>query len=213
MRGERCTALTLDAHGVVGDRRFAFRSTAAPLGKPMLHSRERTRLLLYSARLVGNEVFVTTPTVETFPLRSGQLLAHLQRHVAEPGSTLTLVHSDRPQTDVRPVALSTSAELATLNRLHPADPRRFRANIVLNAAPLPSATLVTASTGAALRTLEPIPRCRVVSLDPDTAEADPSLLRHLARHHAGCFGTYALVTQPGSLTEAAQMTLAPDLTV
>ena len=53
--------------------------------------------------------------------------------------------------------------------------------------------------GPQLRILERIPRCRIVSLDPETTVADPTLLRHLAQHHEGRIGIYARVEKPGIL--------------
>ena len=37
------------------------------------------------------------------------------------------------------------------------------------------------------------PRCKMITLDPDTAEATPTLLRHLARNHGGNAGVFAAV--------------------
>lgn len=95
------------------------------------------------------------------------------------------------------------------------DARRFRANIVLRfcdgAAPAETAGLPpfpedafvghTLQLGrhARLRVTERDPRCRVVTLDPETAEPDPALMKHLDRFHGGRLGVYAVTVAPGPL--------------
>ena len=44
-------------------------------------------------------------------------------------------------------------------------------------------------------------RCKVVTLDPDTAEATPKLLRYLARKHGGNAGVFAVVLQRGQVNK------------
>ena len=52
---------------------------------------------------------------------------------------------------------------------------------------------------ATLRITERIPRCRIVSLAPETALADPTVLRHLSQHHNARAGIYARPLTPGTL--------------
>ena len=210
MRGEPLEQASFDPLGMAGDRRFAFTSTAAPAGKPLLASRERTAMLRYEPRL-DPLPHVTTPDGRTLPLPSPELLAALQNDLATPGSRLHLQCSpELPLTDVRPVSL---VSLATLRRLaqelgYPVDPQRFRSNLILALDEdrpfaeddLGGQTLLFGGEhGAALRVQERIPRCRIVSLDPETTAADPMLLRHLARAHQGTLGIYASVLQPGTV--------------
>ncbi len=132
MRGERLAALDLDAHGIAGDRRFGFRSSGAPRGKPLLTGAERAAMLLYTASGAGAETRVTGPDGETFRLDDPLLIDRLQDSLPG-GHTLSLVRSETPLTDVRPVAMVGAGTLAQLAREFGAavDPRRFRANILL----------------------------------------------------------------------------------
>ncbi len=41
--------------------------------------------------------------------------------------------------------------------------------------------------------LERDPRCKMITLDPDTGEMDASVMRHLAQAHGGKAGIYAAV--------------------
>ncbi|MGI4828119.1 MAG: MOSC domain-containing protein [Janthinobacterium lividum] len=208
MRGEQLTEASFDPKGMAGDRRFGFVSTAAPPGYPLLASRERTAMLRYTPTLDPTPQ-VSTPDGRSFPLPSPDLLAELQTTLAAPGAELTLQHSPGlPLTDVRPVSLVSTATLRGLEKElgYAVDPQRFRSNLILtleNDRPfaedeLAGQTLIFDDpTGVHLRLRERIPRCRMVSLDPDTTEADPLLLRHLAKHHDGRLGIYATVLQTG----------------
>ncbi len=209
MRGEQLREAFLDPEGIRGDRRYAFVSSAAPSGKPLLRSTERTAMLLYASRVEASTL-VESPHEATLPLLSPELLRQLQSSVAAPGAQLELRHSpDDPLTDVRPVSLISAATVSGIGEelKEKIDGQRFRSNIVLDLAEaspfgedkLTGATLCFGEGMEApqLRVLERIPRCRIVSLNPKTAEAHPLLLGHLARHHGGRVGIYARVLRPG----------------
>ena len=219
MGGERTADLEVLPDGIAHDRRYAFRSSGAPVGKPRLTSRERAAMLRYTARAAGDRVEVLTPEGSFFPADAPALLTHLQQHLPQ-GHHITLEHEPEasPYTDVRPIAVVSTQTLATLRRTlgRDVDPRRFRANLVLRFDEDVAEQLTAAATdafpedalaghtiriGAAcrLRLLERIPRCRVVTLDPETAEADPELMKHLDRRHGGRLGVYAAVVTPGRI--------------
>jgi uncharacterized protein YcbX len=210
MGGEACASLDLTRAGVVGDRRYAFESPRAPVGKPLLSSAERTSMLLRRSAVSGAGL----PTVR---------FADAIASVADTSALglapdLALLHSpERPLTDVRPVSLLSlgavrglSAELGV-----EVDPRRFRANILFELFETGADVAQTEDTAwteralvgrvlrigsaARLRITEQTPRCRIVSLDPETAEPDRTLLPHLARFHNGRIGIYAVVVAAGAI--------------
>ena len=134
-------------------------------------------------------------------------------------STLTLQTDDLPFTDVRPIALHSLATVRALSQtLGTFDGRRLRSNIVLALAddePFAEDHLAgrTLQLGSIVRLslLERIPRCRMVSLDPETAEPDPSPLRWLARHRDGRAGIYARALVPGIISVGDPVTLLDEL--
>ncbi len=237
MRGEQVDQLDLLPDGIAHDRRYAFESSAAPRGKPLLSGAERARMLLSNATVRNGLTHVRTPLGQDFAIDDPALLAALE---LTPG-TLHLVRSTKPLTDVRPIALLSTETVAELSRelAHPVDARRFRANIVLDfrrpAAPdkylftLHEPVISTeakrrgetcfppadsdqpfpeeAHVGHTLRLgeaatiaiTERIPRCRIVTLDPKTAQPNPALMKHLDRHHSGRIGIYATTLTPGPL--------------
>lgn len=205
MRGEQVSALLLDATGAVGDRRFAVQSTGAPPGKPLLSGAERAAMLLWQARIADDATEVVSPTGEAFPVSSPAMLRRMQALLPS-GHTLSLVTSARPLTDVRPLAILGQATIAALAHDfgRAIDPRRFRANLLLSGIP-PFAEdalvdkRVQVGERAVLHVRERTPRCRIVTLDPDTAEPNPQLMRYLSRTRNGRVGVYATVEQPALL--------------
>jgi uncharacterized protein len=122
---------------------------------------------------------------------------------------LTLVRSDRALTDCRPVSLIS---LQTIRQLEqelgdPLDKRRFRANIYLDLASdtgFAEDELVgrrlRLGPKAVVAVLERDPRCKLISLDPDTGEHNPEVLRKVAQAHEASAGVYCAVLVEGVLS-------------
>ena len=121
---------------------------------------------------------------------------------------LTLVRSDRALTDCRPVSLIS---LQTVRQVEaelgiPIDKRRFRANVYLNLASdygfaedeLVGRKLRIGSS-AVIMVLERDPRCKMISLDPDTGEHNPEVFRKVAQAHRNFAGVYCAVLIEGLL--------------
>ncbi len=129
---------------------------------------------------------------------------------------LTLMRSDRALTDCRPVSLIS---LQTIRQVEselgiPIDKRRFRANVYLNLASddgFAEDELVgrklRIGTKAEIMVLERDPRCKMLSLDPDTAEHNPEVLRKVAQAHAALAGVYCAVLVEGILTKSDSIEL------
>ena len=205
MRAESVRELSLDAHGIVGDRRYAIASSGAPKGKPLLTGAERASMLLYTARGEGVNTRVATPCGNDFSIIDPALLSALEAHLLG-GHRLSLVESATPLTDVRPVAVLGTGTVNQLERElgRPVDARRFRANILLQldegfAEDTLPGNEIRVGEHAVLRVTERDPRCRIVTLHPETAVPDPALMKHLDRHHEGRVGVYATVVRTGKL--------------
>ena len=123
---------------------------------------------------------------------------------------LSLVRSDRALTDCRPVSLIS---LQTVRQVEAelgfsVDKRRFRANVYLNLASgdgfaedeLVSRRLRIGSH-VEIMVLERDPRCKVISLDPDTGEHNPEVFRKVAQAHGNFAGVYCAVLVEGILTK------------
>ena len=129
---------------------------------------------------------------------------------------LTLVRSDRALTDCRPVSLIS---LQTIRQLEaevgiPLDKRRFRANVYVNLASDYGfaedewvGRKLRIGSSAMMMVLERDPRCKTVSLDPDTGEHNPEVLRKVAQAHAAFAGVYCAVLVEGILRESDSIEL------
>jgi uncharacterized protein YcbX len=84
------------------------------------------------------------------------------------------------------------------------DKRRFRANVYLD---VQSAFAENELVGKSLRigskvvvaVLERDPRCMMITLDPETAEKTPAILKKVAQAHGGFAGVYGAVLAEGMI--------------
>ena len=100
----------------------------------------------------------------------------------------------------------------------PIDKRRFRANIYFDFASESSGFIEDRYVGRRLRigskatvmVLERDPRCKLISLDPDTGEHNPEILRKVARAHGNFAGVYCAVLIEGLLKKGDSIELMAD---
>jgi uncharacterized protein YcbX len=120
--------------------------------------------------------------------------------------TLSVIRSDRALTDCRPVSLIS---LQTIRQLgdelgFELDKLRFRGNIYADLA-VDQGFGEDAFIGKKLRlgadatimVLDRDPRCKMISLDPDTGEHNPEIFRHVAQKHGADAGVYCAVLVEG----------------
>ena len=160
-----------------------------------------------SADLADLMVDVETPTGETIAIDDPQLIDMLRADIDEKHQ-LTLLRSERAMTDCRPVSIFSlqSARQLAEETGTPVDKRRFRANVYVD---LTSAEGFAENefVGRSLRIgpkvvvtiLERDPRCMMITLDPDTAEKTPAILKKVAQAHDGMAGVYGAVMVEGML--------------
>jgi len=130
---------------------------------------------------------------------------------------LTLVRSDRALTDCRPVSLIS---LQTVRQVEaesgiPIDKRRFRANIYFNlvsgngfAEDELVGRKLRICPNAVVMVLERDPRCKMISLDPDTGEHNPEVLRKVVQVHENLAGVYCAVLVEGILRNGDSIILS-----
>ena len=241
MAGESLPTAFLGYAGVYGDRVYAFHSSAAHPRFPYLSAREREEMLLCRPAFLHPDRMAAPPNLaeaEAAPpgltpvygsaadaalevaLPSGEHLAvddpALAAWLAEgsrDGQVLRLLHSHHAMTDCRPVSLfsvQTARQLATESGLPP-EPRRFRANLVLDLGdPSGAEAPGFAEDGLVGRTLrigeratvavlDRDPRCKMIALDPDTAALDGAILKCVGQRHEGRAGIYAAVLTEGTV--------------
>jgi hypothetical protein len=234
MRGEELEEAFAGYPGVYGDRVFAFKSSASPIGFPYFTAREQRRLLKYrprfrhpgkAARPVNLTeadrmgagplaadiseliVDVETPEGKTLAIDDPVLMDMLRANV-DAKHELTLMRSHRAMTDCRPMSIFSlqSARQLSEETGMSVDKRRFRANVYVELASdqgFGENELVGRSlkigTKVIISVLERDPRCMMITLDPDTGEQAPAILKKVAQAHEGTAGVYGAVIVEGML--------------
>lgn len=162
---------------------------------------------------------IVTPSGELVSVDDPSLIKLLGEGIGEKNQ-LQLVRSDRALTDCRPVSLIS---LQTIRQIEselslPIDKLRFRANIYFNLASESAGFDEDKFVGRRLRigskatmmVLERDPRCKMISLDPDTGEHDPEVLRKVAQSHDNFAGVYCAVLVEGLLKKGDLIELVAD---
>ena len=121
---------------------------------------------------------------------------------------LTLMRSERAMTDCRPVSifsLQSARQLAEETGM-PMDKRRFRANIYVDLESYGGfaenefvGRSLRIGTKVVVSVLERDARCMMITLDPDTGEKEPAILKKVAQAHDGMAGVYGAVLVQGML--------------
>jgi uncharacterized protein YcbX len=177
---------------------------ARPINLTEAESRNANPLLANLAELV---VDVESPGGKTLGIDDPALIEMLRADVDQKHQ-VTLMQSQRAMTDCRPVSIFSlqSAEQLAEETGTPVDKRRFRANVYVDltsAEGFAENELVGRSVRIGLKVvitvLERDARCMVITLDPDTGEQAPALLKKVAQAHDGMAGVYGAVLVEGML--------------
>jgi uncharacterized protein len=150
-------------------------------------------------------VDVETPNGETLAIDNPTLIEMLRADTDEKHQ-LTLLRSDRAMTDCRPVSLFAVQSARKLGEETgiAVDKRRFRANVYLDLASSDGfaedefvGRSVRIGSKVIVSVLERDPRCMMITLDPETGEKAPALLKEVAQAHSGMAGVYGAVLAEG----------------
>jgi uncharacterized protein YcbX len=185
--------------------RFRYPDKAArPINLIEAESKDANPLSADLAELV---VDVETPDGQTLAIDDPALIEMLRADIDQKHQ-VTLMQSQRAMTDCRPVSIFSlqSAQQLAEETGTPVDKRRFRANVYVD---------LTAANGFAenelvgrsvrvgpkvvITVLERDPRCVIITLDPDTGEQAPAILKKVAQAHDGMAGVYGAVLVEGML--------------
>lgn len=206
MAAEALAAVDVSWHGLAGDRRWAFVRDGVPQsGFPWLTLRQRANMNHYQPRFANADrpddsaTIVQTPTGEEFDVTDPALAAELH-----PEGT-RVIRQSRGVFDTFPLSLITTQTIAALSdevgeRL---DVMRFRPNILVEAVgdtPFVEDSWVGCELKIGelrMRVDKRDGRCVVITIDPETSERRPEILRTVAERHEGCLGVYGSTVAPG----------------
>ena len=158
-----------------------------------------------SAKPADLMIDVETPDGKTFAIDDSKLIDHLRTGI-DGNHELKLLRSDKALTDCRPLsifAVQTARKLGEETGVT-VDKRRFRANVYvdLNSG---DGFAEDSFVGRSLRigpnvivhVLDRDARCMMITLDPDSAEKSPAILKAVAQAHEGMAGVYGAVLVEG----------------
>lgn len=193
-------------HGLAGDRRWAFvRDGMAQSGFPWLTLRERPEMAHFQPSLVDpsrpdkSQTQVRTPAGDLLDVADPALASQLWPAGAR------VLRQDRGVFDTFPISLITVQTIRHLERSvgQTLDVRRFRPNLLIKATgdePFSEdqwVGRVLRIGGLQLRVDKRDGRCVVITIDPETTERNPEVLRTVGRDRQGCLGVYATTVEPG----------------
>ena len=195
LAGEALATAELTENGIVGDRIVHVRG---PEG--VRTSRKQYRLLGLSAVLGADG----RPWVEGLPWDHEEILRQV-RDAA--GEDAWLEAFDGPERfDILPLLVATDGAVAEFGR----DIRRLRPNLLIGGVPGMEETLWEGAElhiggngpeggpGGAIVRLDSLRgRCPMTTVDPDTLERDPEVLRDIGRRFGGRLALNAEVLKPG----------------
>jgi uncharacterized protein YcbX len=199
MAGERLDSCAITECGLEGDRRWAFIDRSTNRDGKWFNIKQHAPLMTYRARLAGASLEVVSPDGTPVEL-DRDLLPRFQTAADRPLELRELPGENFDDSHVLIVNLA-SVEAFGLEAGMRLDPRRFRANLYVDGLE-PETELRwlgrTIQAGEAeLEVTDRCERCKVITMDPDTTEPTPSLLRLLVERHDERLGMYCRVVRPG----------------
>jgi len=224
MGGEAVDEAELGWHGLVGDRRLAFRRLDDRGGFPWLTATKLPELLRYAPVRRGAKTAASLPTHVRAPdgveweLFDPALAAEVARRH---GAPLEMTHLDRGIFDEASVSLITAATVDEVARFvgQRADARRFRPNILIastQTAPFGEDAWVggvlsfgEGPDAAALAVTNRDERCAMINYDPDSAQPDPELFKAVVRERDNRAGVYGTVLRRGRLALGQALHFTP----
>ena len=160
-------------------------------------------------------VDIQTPSGEMLAIDDPALIARLSEGL-ESTHALSLLRSHRSFTDCRPVSIFS---IQTVQRIgeevgFALDKRRFRANIYADLTPMEALAenafvgrKLQIGTKAVIVVTDRDPRCKMITLDPNTAEGRPEILRTVRDRHEGKAGLYGAVLVEGTVRPGDEIRL------
>lgn len=208
MGAEELSEADVTWNGLAGDRRWAFiRDHKIRNGFPWLTLRECENMSQYSPSFTNRTKPDTSPTVVRTP--SGTIVDVTDPSLASelcPGGA-SVIRQCRGIFDTFPLSLITTQTIARLGEIvgDKLDVQRFRPNILVEAtddSPFQEDTWVGQVLrlgGVRMRVDKRDGRCVVITIDPETAERNPTILRTVVDERQGCLGVYGTTVEPGNV--------------
>jgi uncharacterized protein YcbX len=207
MRGESLEQASVGLQGIAGDRAYTFVQDGLHNLFPFLTGRECPELLRYQPEWDHSgerpTLFVVTPDDERLPVASEELRADVERRA---GRNVRLHSDHRGNHDIAYVSVVSMSSLRALAEAAGVQPdhRRWRMTLVLDSdiEPFGEKEWVgrTVCIGdLRLAVTEQDRRCVMTTLDPETGESTPAVLKKAGEMNDAYVGVYASVAAAGNV--------------
>jgi len=222
MAGIPMQSAFLGWHGLLGDRRFAFRRLNETSSFPWLSESRLPELLLYQPVGLDDKAeeptptHVRTPEGLTLKLRSEELDQSISEKLGSAVELMNFKHGIFDEASLSVINLATISAIGYEVGQN-LDTRRFRSNIVIASdATEPyledgwiGSKLVFGSPedGPTLSLTQRDLRCVMINLDPDTSKSDPRIMKSAVRLNQNNAGAYATVTRTGQISVGQAVSL------
>ena len=214
--GERVQKTNVMEYGLYGDRSHAFLDESRP-GKflSITQFQEMTR---YEARFVGEEridaypqVEIVNPDGKAFNWGDEELIEEIEHKSGRPVSPIMYspLHVPLGAIEEEHIQLVTDASVSQLKELwgkDEVDYRRFRPNLLIavkDHTPFMEdnwfGKRMKIGKEVEIELKRHCERCMIITVNPETAERDPSLLKTVVKERNNHFGVYASVIQTGEI--------------
>jgi uncharacterized protein len=223
MGGVRLDVSNLGWHGLEGDRRLAFRRINDRSGFPWLTATKLPDLIRFTPLCHEGSpddlpTHIRTPEGKELLVFSEDLAADVGRRYGAPVEMMQMRHGVFDDASISVIASDTVGEISRLAGRSP-DVRRFRPNILVcsqRSAPFQEddwlGGMLQFGEGkdapAIAVTMHDV-RCSMVSLDPDTANPSPDVLKAVVRENQNHAGVYGAVTRIGRLAVGQTVLFEP----
>jgi uncharacterized protein len=210
MRGEALAAAMLTFQGIPEDRRYAFVQTASGSDFPWLTARQMPELLRYKPAVEQESsgevvVTVTTPTGEQWRVDREELRREIE---ARSGRALFLLRNGRGSYDTAPISVISRQTIARIAAESGTEENawRFRPNVLVDLRDGGAfeelnwvGGILHVGDTARIAIIKADQRCVIITLDPESGESSPSILRCVVQQHEQCAGVYGTVLTPGEV--------------
>jgi uncharacterized protein YcbX len=214
MAGVPIDSAFLGWHGLAGDRRFAFRRLGDASGFPWLSASRLPEILLYQPTGLDNTTGEPLPTQVRTPLgahlelRSAELKSEISERLRSEIELMMFKHGIFDDAAISVISLATIAGIGRTAGLD-LDRRRFRANVLLETEKQTlfhedawvGGTLVfgDSDTPPAICVTQRDLRCKMINLDPVTAQDNARIMKTVVELNNNYAGVYATVVRTGTI--------------
>lgn len=213
MAGVSLDCAELGLHGLVGDRRVAIRRTEDRSGFPWLSASRLPELVLYhplgTDGTNGDVVpsHVRTPSGKELELRGESFRNEISERAGVGVEVMDLKNGVFDDADVSVISAATVDAICREAGV-PGDPRRFRANILLQTVDssefmeeqwIGGSLVFGGSSGPRIGVTAGDVRCMMINLDPDSARQNAQVLKSAVRQNNNVAGIYGAVLRSGTV--------------